>query len=96
MYKIIAIQDKRLERKSIFQETLNGLREDYCNGISVLEYMRKDGKNRETPVIVFSVVNETEKVAEIEDLGISVYLNKLEIPPSRLIEEVEAAIKKGE
>jgi len=71
-------------------------REDYFNGISVLEYMKRDEKNRETPVIVYSLVNEPKKVDEIKALGISAYLNKFETVPSRLVEEVEAAIKKGE
>lgn len=63
------------------------------NGLEVLEKLKKDARTKEIPVVMLTVLSDTETVKKAALLGASGYLVKSEIDPKDLVNKVDAYVQ---
>lgn len=62
------------------------------DGLKMVEEIRKDKKGKKLPVIVLSVDEQTESINQALKAGVTVYLAKDHLDPSRMAEQIVESI----
>lgn len=63
------------------------------DGIEVLKRLKENEKTREIPVIIFTNLEEIEKVEKAMELGAKAYLVKTEYSLEEMIEKIKTILK---
>lgn len=64
------------------------------DGFRVLEHLRADGRTRDVPVVIFSVLSQPEDRTKAKMLGATDYLVKSEMSVADVVERVGAILRK--
>lgn len=59
------------------------------NGFRFLEMIKKTPEWQNVPIIVFSSVANKEQIDRLKQLGVTTYLNKIEVTPTQLVAEIQ-------
>ena len=62
----------------------------YCSGLNLIDIMRQDGPNKDTPVVVHSVLGKEMIDGELEKRGITIHL-QMHVE----MEDLEASVEAG-
>lgn len=55
------------------------------NGFKFIEELKKNPQTKNIPIIVFSSVANQEQVQRLNQLGVSTFLNKIDVTPTQLV-----------
>ncbi len=92
-YKIQSAQNGiwglRIAQKKEFNIIIIDISMPEMNGNEMLKEIRKNSKNKHTPIIVLSGSAQEGDIREAKNYGASKYLLKSQVTPSELVKEVE-------
>ena len=62
------------------------------NGFKFLETIKKNEISAQIPIIVFSSVANNEQIQRLNQLGVTIYLNKIDTTPTQLVSVIESQL----